>query len=251
MKKRLLLLPIFASLTLTGCEITLFGKTIKLFEPSSTDSLDLPANFKQEIDGYKMATSLKDGGEYILGVYRVNEDVMRFADGNYHSDDNGQYSFYLGTSTDISEAAIVKAKSLGDGEFSLQMIAKGKVWHNKYIAVYNAKSSYGNDVMSIAALDELDQTTFTTINRKTTTTVTAVTQTHFKYYETYEDMPAYSVGAMYEHEGIDLSGPVPKFIGTGHNTNEDEADYISMDCKTYEVALELSSYDLAHLYEKK
>lgn len=249
MKKRLLLAPIFASLVLTGCEFTLFGKTIRLFE-GSTSKLDLPENFKQEFDGYKMATRLKDGGEYVLGVYRVNEDIMRFANGEYHSDENGKYSFYLGTSTDVGEAAIVKAESLGDGEFSLRMIAEGKAWHNKYIGVYNAVSSYGKDVMSICCLDRLDQTSFKVTNRKEVKTVTAVTQTHFKYYDTYEGSPAYTVGAMYKHEKLDEE-EVPKFIGTGHNQGDGEPDYISMDCTSYDVALSLENYDLAHLYEKK
>ena len=248
MKKRLLWVPVFASLVLTGCEFTIFGKTIRIGEP---DTLELPENFKQEIDGYKMATKLKDGGEYILGVYRINEDIMRFADGNYHSDKNGQYSFYLGTSTDISEAATVVATSLGNGEFSLQMItSKGRPWNNKYIGVYSAESSYSNKVMSIAPLDELDQTTFTVTNKKSTSQVTAKTQTHFKYYETLDGMPAYTVGAMYLHEGVDEE-EVVKFIGTGHNQSDTEPEYTSMDCKSYEVALSLDAYDLAHLYEKK
>ena len=251
MKKRLLMLPMMAGLLLSGCKFTIFGKTITLFEPASDTPSDLPENFKVEYEGYKMATKLKDGGQYVLGVYRINENLMRFADGNYHSDKNGQYSFYLGTTTDVEQAAIVEATSLGNGEFSLKMIARGTPWHNKYIGVYSAESSYANKVMSIAPLDELDQTTFTVTNKKTTSQVTATTSTHFKYYETYEDMPAYSVAAMYQHEGVDLEGAVPKFIGTGHNQSDNEPDYTSMDCKSYEVALSLDSYDLAHLYEKK
>ena len=250
MKKRLLMLPMMAGLLLSGCKFTIFGKTITLFESASDTPSDLPENFKVEYEGYKMATKLKDGGQYVLGVYRINENLMRFADGNYHSDKNGQYSFYLGTTTDVEQAAIVEATSLGNDEFSLKMIARGTPWHNKYIAVYHATSSYGNDVMSIAPLDELDQTTFTVTNKKSTSQVTAETQTHFKYYETYEDMPAYSVAAMYLHTGVDEEA-VPKFIGTGHNQGEGEADYTSMDCKSYDVALSLEAYDLAHLYEKK
>ena len=251
MKKRLLMLPMMAGLLLSGCKFTIFGKTITLFEPASDTPSDLPENFKVEFEGYKMATKLKDGGQYVLGVYRINENLMRFADGNYHSDKNGQYSFYLGTTTEVEKAAIVEATSLGNGEFSLKMIARGTPWHNKYIGVYSAESSYANKVMSIAPLDELDQTTFTVTNKKTTSQVTATTSTHFKYYKTYEDMPAYSVAAMYQHEGVDLEGAVPKFIGTGHNQSDSEPDYTSMDCKSYEVALSLDSYDLAHLYEKK
>lgn len=255
MKKRLFILPLMAGLVLTGCEITLFGKTIK-FGKDKEDEVDLaslPENFKLEYEGYKMATSLKDGGRYILGTYRINEDVMRFADGNYHSDikDGKQcyYSFYLGTTEDTSEAAVIEAKALGNDEFSLKMICEGKPWHNKYIGVYNAVSEYSNDVMSIAPLDELNQKQFEVHNKDKVGTVTALTQTHFKYYGKYNDSPACTVAAMYLHQGVDEE-EVPKFIGTGHNKSYNEPDYTSMDCKSYDIALELEEYDLAHLYEK-
>lgn len=256
MKKQLFLLPLLGGLLLTGCKITLGNKTIYLFEkkPSNSEKEGekedaLPDNFCEEFRGYKIARSVKDGGKYLLGVYRQRENLMRFANGDYHRDDKGYYPFYMGTvaGTDsevMSKAAEIEVKFVGENEFTMQMFCEGQVWNRKYIGVYAASSSFGNSVMSIALLDSPDQTSYTDPKSNKTYTPSS----HFKYYTEYNDTVAYAPAAPFKYPDVDEE-IVPKFLGSGHAS--EGADYTSMDCKSYETALDYESYDLAHLYEKK
>ena len=255
MKKQLFLLPLLGGLLLTGCKFTIGNKTFYLFEKKPADSENegekeaLPENFCEEFRGYKIARTVKDGGKYLLGVYRKNENLMRFANGDYHRDSKGYYPFYMGTVAGneedvMSKAAQIEVKFVGEDEFTMQMFCEGQVWHQKYIGVYAASSSYGNSVMSIALLDDPNQTSYTDPKNGNTFTPSS----HFKFYTEYNDTIAYAPAAPFQYPDVDEE-KVPKFIGTGH-ANEG-ADYTSMDCKSYETALEYESYDLAHLYEKK
>lgn len=248
MKKRLFLIPLTAGFVLTGCKVTLFGKTFTFFEKKGSTDVELPQNFLKEFQGYKLATSVKDGGRYLLGVYRVNEDLMRFANGDYHRDGNKYFPFYMATVAGTTEgAAEIEVKMVGNDEFTMQVFASGQVWDQKYIGVYSAESTYGNSVMSIALLDSPDQTSYTDPkDSKTSDNVSA----KFKFYTTYEEMPAYAPAAPFQFPDIDEE-KVPKFMGTGHNTSDGEPDYTSIDCKSYDIALNSELYDLAHLYEKK
>lgn len=250
MKKRLLLLPLTA-LMLTGCKITLFGKTFYLFEknPEGGGTDTLPENFLMEFENYKMATKVKDGGKYILATYRINEEKVRIFNGDYHKDSKGSYPFYLGTSEDSSLAAEVEIKFTGKDTFAMQVHAPTQPWDGKYIGVYAAQSGYQNEVMSIALLDDPDQETYQVPIGSDTKTYYPKGQ--WKFYEKYDNLPAFSPAALYKHEQVGDVEAVPKFLGTGHNQKAGEPDYTSMDCKSYEVALQNDAYDLAHLYEKK
>lgn len=249
MKKSLFLLPLVGGLLLSGCsfEDLMFWKKVK-------DS-DLPENTLREFQGYKLATSVKEGKRYLLGDYRHREDLMRFANGDYHWDGGNFYPFYMGTVAGTTEGAAefeIKYLNKSAGEFSIQVFAEGKPWHQKYIGVYGAKSTYDNQVMSIALLDDPKQTSYT--DPKTGTAVGNRVSGVFTFVEKYEDLPAYAPAAFYEYPEVDPE-PVPKFLGSSLITDEDyekgEADYISIDCKRWEDALSGSKYDLAHFYEKK
>ena len=263
MKKQLFLLPLLGGLLLTGCKITIGNKTIYLFEKKSEkqqeqqkegekqdDKEKLPDNFCEEFKGYKLAREVKDGGRYKLGVYRQKENLMRFVNGDYHRDSKGYYPFYMATVAGNEEncmenAAEIEVKFVGNDEFTMQVFAEGQVWHQKYIAVYAASSSFGNQVMSIALLDTPDQTSYT--NPKDSKTFTDLTS-HFKFYTEFNDTVAYAPAAPFQYPDVDEE-IVPKFMGTGHAS--EGADYTSVDCKSYEAALDYENYDLAHLYEKK
>ena len=259
MKKQLFLLPLLGGLLLTGCKITIGNKTIYIGEKKGSnneekkteeDTNKLPDNFCETFKGYQLARSVKDGGRYKLGVYRQKEDLMRFVNGDYHRDSKGYYPFYMatvaGNESDVMEkAAEIEVKFVGNDEFTMQVFASGQVWDQKYIAVYSASSSFGNQVMSIALLDTPDQASYT--NPKDNKTFTDLTS-HFKFYTVYNDVTAYAPAAPFQYPEVDEE-KVPKFMGTGH-ANEG-ADYTSVDCKSYEAALDYESYDLAHLYEKK
>ena len=254
MKKQLFLLPLLGGLLLTGCKITIGKKTFYIFEkkPSGNEEQleELPENFVDEFRGYKLARNVEDGGRYILGVYRQRENLMRFANGDYHRDSKGYYPFYMGTvaanETDaMSKAAEFVVKFVGDNEFTMQVFAEGQVWHEKYVGVYAASSSFGNSVMSIALLDSPEQTSYK--DPKSGKTYTDLTS-HFVYYDKYNGTVAYAPAAPYKYPEVDEE-LVPKFLGTGHASEGD--DYTSMDCKSFETALDYESYDLAHLYQKK
>ena len=217
-------------------------------EPAAEE--ELPSNFLKEFKGYKLAREVKDGGRYLLGVYRQKEDLMRFANGDYHRDSRGYYPFYMatvaGNEEDVmSKAAEFEVKFVGNDEFTIQVFCEGQVWHQKYVGVYAASSSYGNQVTSIALLDSPDQTSYT--NPKDNKTFTDLTS-HFKFFSEFNEVKAYAPAALYQYPEVDEE-KVPKFMGTGH-ANEG-TDYTSIDCKSYEAALDYESYDLAHFYEKK
>lgn len=251
MKKRLLLVPAMAGLLLSGCKITLFGKTFYLFEKDPGDGGDdiaLTDSFKLEFDGYKMAKSVKDGGKYILADYRINEDKMLIANGNYHSDDDGSYSCYFGCSTNVSDAAEITVKFLTKDTFSMKVSAPGKPWDGKYIGLYAGRSGHNNYRMFIALLSDPK---FTGPYSDPTYGGSWMCTGVFKYYKSYDGMPAYAPGAPFQHQEAGDTEATPKFIGTGHNQADGEPDYVSMDSKSYEVALQNEAYDLAHLYEKK
>ena len=248
MKKHLFLLPLIGGLVLSGCSL----EDLMFWKKKVKDS-DLPENTLREFQGYKLATSIKDGKRYLLGDYRHREDLMRFASGDYHWDGGQFYPFYMGTVAGTVEGAAefeVKYTNKKAGEFSLQVFAEGMPWHQKYVGVYAAKSTYDNQVMSIALLDDPAQTTYNDPKEHKDWRVSGV----FKFYETYEGLPAYAPAAPFAYPEVDPE-PVPKFLGSSLILQEDfdngEPDYISIDCKKWEDALSPEKYNLAHFYEKK
>lgn len=259
MKKRLVLLPLLAGLALTGCEITLFGKKIggggeeTKTSAALQELLDAGAALKN-FQGHELVTSVKDGEEYLFGVYRKNEDLMRFVSGDYHRDDNGFYPFYMGTVAGTTEgAATVKVEMLEGNTFGLKISCNSSLpWNGKYIGVYAATSSYSNEVTSIALLDSPTQTSFRTIANHQAGAKTVTCSGVFEMYEYYEGMPACAPGVKYLHPSLDEDVATPKFLGTGHNNSYDESepDYTSIDAKQNVDALSIDAYDLAHLYTK-
>ena len=247
MKKRLLILPLLGGLVLAGCtwEDLMFWK--------KKGGSSIPEYIKTEFEGYKLAKSVKDGGEYILGVYRTQEGKMRFVNGDYHSDSKGSYPYYMATTDNTTTgAAKVKVKMLDKKNFTLQVIAPGHDWDTKYIGMYPGTGKGGggtNAVMSLAPLDSPDQASYTepTDSSKTYTDLVA----KFQYFENYANEVCYAPAALYKDTRVGDEEAVPKFMGTGHNPDTSQDDYTSVDAKTYHVALDSGAYDLAHLYEKK
>ena len=251
MKKRLMLIPLLGALALTGCDFFtgLFNKSDKAIK-------ELGNSVLKEFKDYKVVTKIKDGGEYLMGVYRKNEDIIRFANGDYHRDAKGYYPFYLGTVGATTEgAATVKVKFEDKTTFSLQMSAPGQVWDGKYIGLYPSHA-ISRDVVSVALLDSPTQKVYNTItnhqdNNKTSQQVKCYGL--FTWFAYYDGKPACAPAITLLHPDTDVD-PVPKFLGTGHNPNmetDGQDDYTSMDAQSYETALEVDAYDLMHLYEKK
>ena len=245
MKKRLFLLPLIGGMLLSGCDFEDL-----MFWKKAT----LPENTLEEFQGYKVVTKVKEGKRYLLGDYRHREDLMRFAAGDYHRDSKGEYPFYMSTVAGTTEGAAefeIKYTNKSAGEFSIQVFTKDSSypWNNKYIGVYAAQSTYGNQVMSLALLDKPDQTSYTDPKSGNSVKVSGT----FTFVKTYEGLNAYAPAAPFAYPDVDPE-PVPKFLGSSMITQEDfdkgEPDYISMDCKKWEDALDPNKYDLAHFYEK-
>ena len=262
MKKRLLLLPILGGFLLAGCEFTLgpihFGpakEDEKQEEKKESEEQGgeqqggeeggettvNPPVIKEEFGDYKIAKSLEEGKRYILAAYKHDQDKMLVFNGDYHRDAKGFYPFYLGGQLDSTEnAAEVEIHKLNNEEFTIQVHSTHVEWDGKYIGVYSAVSGYSNKVMSIAVLDSPTQETYVDPKSgKTTDKPSAV----FKFHAKENEMDVYAAAADYKYEGVDEE-KVPKYLGTS-------GEYQSIDCKSFEVALDGVSYDLAHFYEHK
>ena len=253
MRKRLFLLPIMAGLALTGCDFNFFG----LFGGGDKSAqalqqlIDNGAALK-EFKGYEVATKVEDGGEYLLGVYRKNEDLIRFANGDYHKDAAGTYPFYMATVSATTEgAAKVTVKFQSKDKFSLQVSCPGKPWDGKYIGLYPTKATK-NFVTSLALLDDPNQKVYTTIpNHQNPTAEQKNCYGLFTWFDYCEGSPVCAPGITMQHPDVDEE-PVPKFFGTGHDADAaTKGDYTSIDAKSWEAAIDNEAYDLMHLYKKK
>ena len=256
MKKRLLLLPLIAGFALSGCsfEDLMFWKkkgedTPKKDELPPEDDTDHSPTIKEEFGDYEVAKELKDGGKYILGVYRHDGDFMRFFSGDYHRDKNGQYPYYLGTLDNFDSyegAAEIEVHYINDNEFTMQVHAEGLPWDGKYMGVYSAHDNSGDPVMSIAVLDSPDQTDYYPPQKDGSEgTVKADTPSGtWKFHTVEDELNIYAPAADYRHEEGGDAAPVAKYLGT-------TGDYVSMDCRPKSFALDGVEYDLARLYQLK
>ncbi len=267
MKKRLFLVPLIGGFLLASCSLEdlMFwkknsepeqGNKEQEFKPDPVppeDTTDHSPVLKEEFGDYKLAKTVEEGKRYILGVYRHETDIMRFFSGDYHRDAKGFYPYYLGTlaadeTTGAAEIEI-KFKEGSTTEFSMQVFTTNSElpWNGKYIGVYSAKAT-SNDVISIALLDSPDQTEYYSPDKPTVKT--NATNGYWKFHTTLrdkqrdEDRTVYAPGADYLHEELGDTEAVPKLLGT-------RGKFESMDCQTYEIAIDGIEYDLSHLYEHK
>ena len=257
-RKGLIVLPLVATM-LGGCNILGFEL------PSMMDMLDplglfhekeggggkVPAGAidkrgQEEILGYRRVDSPKAGKKYLFGYYDTAKGQMRFANGNYHSDDKGEYPYYLGTTENTAEgAAEFELTSVGNSEYTVKVTCdSSKPWNNKMLALYEAQSSYSNLVMSIAPVNNLDDQysygdkTYDVVGR-------------FKYYNTVNvDGDNYTVNTIgMEYQYVD-NGETEKVLRMfGCEIENDKGGYVSIDCSVCTKCI-LDTYAIAHLYEK-
>ena len=268
MKKHLLLFPLLAGLVLSGCEFEIFGTKISLFEKEEEKKQEQKQEenkeggeqkegegeggeedegfkitnqpvLKETFGSYKMAKSVQEGKRYILAAYKHDHDKMLVFNGDYHRDAKGFYPFYLGGQLDsVEDAAEVEIHMVSETEFTIQVHSTHAEWDGKYIGVYSAVSGYSNKVMSIAVLDSPTQETYTDPKSGNQTDQPSAI---FKFHGEEFSGQIFAPAADYLYKDVDEE-KVPKFMGTS-------GDYQSIDCKSYEVALDGESYDLAHFYE--
>ena len=277
MKKHLILFPLMAGFLLGGCEFEIFGVPISFMEKEEEkeeekkqegesqkqeqegegqqgegegegegggeEEVVNPPVLLEEFGDYKLAKSLEEGKRYIFAAYKHDHDKVLYFNGDYHRDSKGFYPFYLGGSfyeDSTDGAAELEIHKINDTEFTIQVHSSHEEWDGKYIGVYSASSSYGNQVMSVAVLDDPYQETY--VDPKTNKQ-TDKPSGIFKFHAQEGKLNIYAAAADYKYEGVDEEA-VPKYLGTS-------GDYQSIDCKSYEVALDGVSYDLAHFYEHK
>ena len=202
-------------------------------------SIQNPPVLKEEFGNYKLAKSLEEGKQYILAAYKQSLDKMLVFNGDYHRDAKGFYPFYLGGQLDsVENAATLEIEKINEEDFYIKVHSTHEEWDGKYIGVYSAISGYANKVMSIAVLDSPTQETYTDPKSGNQTDKPSAV---FKFHGHEYKGDIYAPAADYLYEGVDEE-IVPKFLGTS-------GDYQSIDCKSYEVALDGAAYDLAHFYE--
>lgn len=193
--------------------------------------------------GVKVATSLVDGESYYFGMYRREQSVMRFINGSYHRTERGTWSYYMATTKNTLEgAAQVKVRMVGNDEFTLQVIAPGMDWDQKYIGVYLREKTTNNFVSQIACLNNPDDQTFTSYYQNSSETVTTTVVSRFKYYEKYRSHSIYTIGATYPATA-QISEPFIIYFGTS-------GTYVTIDCQPTVSSVESDSFDLAHLYKR-
>lgn len=161
MKKTLLIMP-FAALMLAGCMPNLGGNGAKktttaqdtksTTRPAGTQSTGPAApstpgasiptvNLGPEIkDGYKRVMEApKNDTEYLFGVYQANLDKNLFLNGHHHTDENGEYPYYLSTTEDVTKASRVKVHYVDDTHYTIQIVAGSgefSTYDGKYLSVY-------------------------------------------------------------------------------------------------------------------
>ena len=204
-----------------------------------------------EIFGHKRVTKLENGKSYYYAVVKFNEDdeqQLMFLNGDEHwgvdskTKEEKYFPYYMGETEVKSEddiqnfAAKVKVDYVNDTEFTLLVEKEDAMNDQKYVGVYKASSTYGNDVMSIHCDEEVgadyyDEAKKTTFN----------CDYNFTWLEEYNGYKIQTAVIMIQDERHEEETAQPKFIGTGK-------EYVSMDCANGDKATQ-DSYYLAYFYE--
>lgn len=235
MKKGLLILSVLAlgTVGLAGCEAN--GKIDK--------NLDQTYMGPEEYEGHKRVTKLKDGKEYYLGFYSEEDEMMRFMNGEPHTDEKGVYEYYCATTEgSFEDAATVEVNFVNDTEFTLQLHCDGAEWDEKYLSIYSAKA-ISREVMSIHLADEIDETFYDESAKEEKECIY-----NFTWLESYEEFAIYSLCAMYADDRFGDEEDMPHVFGSGYDP--DGIEYISVDCMRADEMLDQEyTYRVAHFFE--
>ena len=206
---------------------------------TATIVVDIPY---RRFENYKCVEEVKEGGRYLLGVYKNSDQKIRFITGDYHRDSNGPWSYYMATTENTLEGAVeVEAHYVTPTEFTLKVIAPDMVWDNKYISFYPGTGYYAR-IPSIVGLDNPGDKDFTVYSGDKIEEKTGVyTVSKFTYCQFYDEHFVETIVANYpvtteNNKAFDI------LVGTS-------GDYTSVDSKRADIAFD-SDYTIAHLYEK-
>lgn len=203
----------------------------------------------EEYQGYKRVGKPEEGHEYILGYYETTTQKVKFCDGNYHEDGGKYYPFYMGTTDVISDdLAKFEVTYLEDNvHFNISVTASGvakdggeKPWNGKYFSVYEASSSFDNDVLSIAPVTDLSKPYKDEISPTHTDTEYKV-YGDFEYIENYGDLAIFNtIGIKIAKEDQD---PRVGIFGCVF------AKYISLNCSDIDKTFN-DDFAAAYFFEK-
>lgn len=188
---------------------------------------------------YKRVGKPDEGHNYILGFYNSGAKTMRFATGNYHSDVNGEYPYYMETTDNTVEGVATFTIEFTNDEkthFNIKVSCPGKPWDDKYMSIYGAISSYSNPVTSLAPVSDLNEK-YTTPSGDEVDVVG-----EFEYVESYEEVEYNTIGIYYQILGNDEQ-PVLRMLGCKYT------DYVSIDCSEISKADD-ADYAVVHFFEK-
>ena len=170
MNKKLVLLP-FAALLLSGClpggnsgssvpASTSASKTGTTRTAPSTPTVPGPTSVDpgpSEYQGYsKVTTKPVDQKEYILGYYQANLKKNCFINGHHHTDDKGEYPYYLTTTEDVTKAVRVRvAYEANNTDFKIMNVGGGEfsTYDGKYLRIYEGQKEGGSKVTSLGFYD--------------------------------------------------------------------------------------------------
>lgn len=190
-----------------------------------------------------------EGEKYFFGFYKPSTNKLMLANGKYHSDSKGSYPFYMATvetDAETTEAASFEISKLSGGtEFTIKVTCPNdttRPWHNKYMSIYSASSSYDNAVMSLAAVDNINEkfdTLDTSAVPKPTGNLVDVNG-KFEFVTTTETAVFNGVGIVAKHSSEDNE----RLWTFGCKYT----DYVSIDCSNEDKALS-NDYSVAHFYK--
>lgn len=214
------------------CDVCGYGEQKQEVDP---DAKLAPAEFL----GHKRADKLEEGKDYYLAVCKKNENNrMMFVNGNPHSDAKGEYPFYMAeTEIDTAEKLQYAAKITVDyvegstTEFTLQVHKEGGKNDGKYVGVYLADSTYGNQVLSFYLADNVGDKH----------EGKEECYYNFSWLDKFEEYNINTAVIKIQDTRLGDDKPEPKFIGTG-------GEYISMDCSNADKAMN-EDYNLGYFYE--
>lgn len=162
MKKSLVLVPLLA-LMLSGCNSggkKKGGGGGTILEPN-VDAIDFGP---EVVNGYRRLTKApKNGKEYLFGFNHYDDtdpdnvvQTMRFINGHHHTDQNGEYPFYLSTTTDVSLASKVVCEYSDKTHFAIKIVGGGEfhTYDNTYLEIHEDVNNKGKKLASIGHFAE-------------------------------------------------------------------------------------------------
>ena len=248
MKKSLILLPLLAALALVGCGKEEAGGNNN---GGNSDDTEVDDGFidklgPDQVGVFKRVDEPELGKSYVFGYYDYNSEELRLANGKYHSDSKGFYPYYMATeqtTEDSDELARFTLEDGGTGKYMVKVSCADteKPWHNKYMSIYSATSSYDNLVFSIAPVDDVDGQ-YQPLDKQLNPNGDPVDVIgRFDFVKDDEVSHLSTIGISVTH-AQEVDADIFRTFGCAYGS------YVSIDCSSIDKAIG-DDYSVAHFYE--